>query len=215
MRTLGACLLGLWLAGCAAPPAATGPEEAAPVAAASPAAAPKRAKGAAKPAPPQPTPEPPPVAGAGQDTPDDTSSTDDSVLLGRGLASWYGPQFHGRRTASGERFDRGALTAAHRSLPFGARVCVRSLVNGKVVVVRVNDRGPFTPGRVIDLSQAAAEELGMTGLGIKPVEIWHMQSEDEDCPDKLPELDEDAALQVRAPAPTPRPVARKRAARRR
>ena len=125
------------------------------------------------------------------------------VLLGRGLASWYGGSLHGRRTASGERFDRGELTAAHRTLPFGARVCVRSLVNGKVVVVRVNDRGPFAPGRVIDLSQAAAQELGMVGLGIKPVEIWHMGPDDGSCPEDLPELDPSstpAASPAAAPA---------------
>lgn len=93
--------------------------------------------------------------------------------VGRGLASWYGPRFHGRRTASGERFDQHALTAAHRSLPFGTVVRVQSLVNGRTVDVRVNDRGPFLRKRIIDLSRGAAEALGLieSGAGVKPVVI--------------------------------------------
>lgn len=87
----------------------------------------------------------------------------------RGGASWYGIQFHKRRTASGERFDMGALTAAHPTLPFGTLVCVRSMVNGRQVLVRINDRGPFAKNRIIDLSRAAADVLGMLGLGIKQV----------------------------------------------
>lgn len=89
--------------------------------------------------------------------------------LERGQASWYGPRFHGRRTASGERYDQHAMTAAHKTLPFGSLVRVRSLVNGKEIDVRINDRGPFTRGRVIDVSRAAAEALGMTVLGVKQV----------------------------------------------
>lgn len=91
--------------------------------------------------------------------------------LGRGLASWYGPRFHGRRTASGERFDMHAYTAAHRTLPFGTIVRVRSLRNGRTVDVRINDRGPFLKQRVIDLSRASAEALGLldSGSGTKPV----------------------------------------------
>lgn len=91
--------------------------------------------------------------------------------LERGQASWYGPRFHGRRTASGERYDQRAMTAAHRTLPFGTLVRVRSLVSGKEIEVRVNDRGPFMPGRIIDISQAAAEAIGLTGLGVKPVAL--------------------------------------------
>lgn len=81
-----------------------------------------------------------------------------------GLASWYGPGLHGRRTASGERFNAGALTAAHRTLPFGARVRVVNRVNRRSVVVRINDRGPFAHGRIIDLSQASARAIGAGGL---------------------------------------------------
>ena len=99
----------------------------------------------------------------------------------RGGASWYGMQFHQRKTASVERFDMGALTAAHRTLPFGSQVCVRSLVNGLEVLVRINDRGPFAAGRVIDLSRAAAEALGMVGLGIKQVSLTLVEDSTARC----------------------------------
>ena len=81
-----------------------------------------------------------------------------------GRASWYGPGFHGRRTASGEVFNTNSLTAAHKTLPFGTRVKVTSRATGRSVVVRINDRGPFVRGRVIDLSRASARMLGMAGL---------------------------------------------------
>ena len=82
-----------------------------------------------------------------------------------GIASWYGGNFHGRQTASGERYNQNALTAAHRSLPFGTRVRVTNTSTGSSVVVRINDRGPFVGGRVIDLSRAAASTIGINGLG--------------------------------------------------
>ncbi|WP_305095688.1 septal ring lytic transglycosylase RlpA family protein [Croceibacterium aestuarii] len=82
---------------------------------------------------------------------------------GSGMASWYGPKFKGRKTASGETFDPTQLTAAHRTLPFGTKVRVTR--GGKSVVVRVNDRGPFARSRVIDVSQAAAKQLGLIGPG--------------------------------------------------
>ncbi len=111
----------------------------------------------------------------------------------RGGASWYGARFHRRRTASGERFDMRALTAAHRTLPFGTRVCVRSLLTGRAVEVRINDRGPFHPGRVIDLSMAAAEKLGSKGLGIKQVSLATMDDAADLCQDgPPPEPEEDA-----------------------
>jgi rare lipoprotein A len=87
----------------------------------------------------------------------------------RGMASWYGPGFHGRRTASGETFNSGGLTAAHRYLPFGTRVRVTNLRNGRSVVVRINDRGPFSGGRVIDLSRGAAAIIGVFQSGVAPV----------------------------------------------
>lgn len=89
----------------------------------------------------------------------------------RGLASWYGPGFDGRPTASGEIYDRHDLTAAHRILPFGTVVEVRNRENGRSVRVRINDRGPFIRGRIIDLSYAAARELEMIVPGTAAVEI--------------------------------------------
>ena len=83
--------------------------------------------------------------------------------LETGIASWYGKQFHGRKTASGERFDMEALTAAHPMLPFGSWVRVRNLGNGRSVDVRINDRGPHIKRRIIDLSRAAARALGVSG----------------------------------------------------
>ncbi len=89
----------------------------------------------------------------------------------RGEASWYGPNFVGRPTANGETFDPSRLTAAHPSLPFDTRVRVTSLETGRSVVVRINDRGPFAGGRVIDLSRAAAESIGLIGSGVADVRI--------------------------------------------
>jgi rare lipoprotein A len=94
----------------------------------------------------------------------------------RGGASWYGPGFHGRRTASGERYDMHGMTAAHRTLPFGTWVRVHSLVNGREVDVRITDRGPFIRSRVIDVSRGAAEALGMLGLGFKEVVLMVPES---------------------------------------
>ena len=88
-----------------------------------------------------------------------------------GTASWYGPGFHGRQTANGERYNMYELTAAHRSLPFGTKVRVTNRQNGKSVVVRINDRGPYVGGRVIDLSRGAAQVVSMTEAGIAPVKL--------------------------------------------
>jgi hypothetical protein len=88
-----------------------------------------------------------------------------------GYASWYGPGFAGRRTASGEVFDPAQLTAAHRTLPFGTRVRVVNLDNGRSVEVRITDRGPFKPNRVIDLSRGAAEAIDMVRSGLAPVRV--------------------------------------------
>ncbi|MDA0699585.1 MAG: septal ring lytic transglycosylase RlpA family protein [bacterium] len=94
-----------------------------------------------------------------------------SLAAFEGLASWYGPGFAGRRTASGEVFDPSQLTAAHKTLPFGTRVRVTNLDNGRSVEVRITDRGPFKPNRVIDLSRGAAEAIDMVRSGIAPVRI--------------------------------------------
>ncbi len=115
----------------------------------------------------------------------------------RGTASWYGPRFNGRRTASGERFDMTEFTAAHRTLPFGTLVRVHSLVNGRDVDVRITDRGPYAGNRIIDLSRAAAEELGMLGMGFKEVVLL--------VPESTPEV-------AVTPPPSRRPPARRRSA---
>ncbi len=88
-----------------------------------------------------------------------------------GIATWYGARAHGRRTADGGTFDRHALTAAHRTLPFNSRVRVTNLQNGRSVIVRITDRGPRAPGRIIDLSWAAARELDMVESGIARVRV--------------------------------------------
>ena len=96
------------------------------------------------------------------------------TVINGGVASWYGPGFAGRRTASGERFNPSEYTAAHRTLPFGSKV--RVTMGGRSVVVRINDRGPFHGGRVIDLSQAAAEDLGLRRAGSGRVELALLES---------------------------------------
>ena len=88
-----------------------------------------------------------------------------------GLASWYGEHFHGRKTASGERYDMNAMTACHASLPFGSLVKVVNLKNGRSVVVRITDRGDLADGRIIDLSYGAAQKLAMTRSGLAPVAL--------------------------------------------
>jgi len=96
----------------------------------------------------------------------------------RGIASWYGKKFHGQRTSSGERYDMYAMTAAHPTLPIPSYVRVTNLKNGKSVIVRINDRGPFHPGRIIDLSYAAASKLGYVSAGSTLVEIESILPED-------------------------------------
>jgi rare lipoprotein A len=97
-----------------------------------------------------------------------------SAELARGKASWYGPRFHGRRTASGERFDMNALTAAHPTLAFGTRILVRNPQNGREVVVRINDRGPHVRDRIIDLSKAAAAALDLLEAGEAAVVLMEL-----------------------------------------
>lgn len=94
-----------------------------------------------------------------------------SEYFEEGIASWYGPGFHGRKTASGEKFDTHELTAAHKTLPFGTVLLVTNLENGKTTTVRINDRGPYARGRIIDLSMAAKKELEMGGLAKVRIEI--------------------------------------------
>jgi rare lipoprotein A len=113
-----------------------------------------------------------------------------STIIETGLASWYGAKHQGKRTASGEIFDQNKFTAAHRTLPWGSILMVTNLDNGKSVQVRINDRGPFTKGRVIDLSRAAARALGMVKSGVSPVRIESLSPR---------ELTSDLVLQNRQP----------------
>lgn len=89
----------------------------------------------------------------------------------RGLASWYGKPYHGRKTASGEKYDMHSVSAAHRTLPFGSVVKVTNLENGRSLKIRINDRGPFVDGRIIDLSYKAAKKLGMVEAGVVRVKL--------------------------------------------
>ena len=117
-----------------------------------------------------------------------------------GLASWYGDQFNGRPTATGERFDMHALTAAHKTLPLPGLVEVTNLTNGRRVVLRVNDRGPFVDSRIIDLSRGAAEQLDLIGKGVGEVRVRYLG--------RAPRLGGGVLLQAAAPtAPAPRPAA--------
>jgi rare lipoprotein A len=93
-----------------------------------------------------------------------------------GLASWYGKDFHGKKTANAETYDMYAMTAAHKTLPFGSIVLVHNLKNKKSVKVRINDRGPFVKGRIIDLSYSAAKAIGLIGPGVVPVRIEIVRS---------------------------------------
>jgi rare lipoprotein A len=88
-----------------------------------------------------------------------------------GIASYYGKEFHGRKTANGETFDMNAMTAAHRTLPFGTTVRVTNLANDKIVTVRINDRGPFIKGRIIDLSYGAAKSIDLLSIGQVRLEV--------------------------------------------
>lgn len=116
----------------------------------------------------------PPDAAPSQSRPQAGGEPKDFALLApllQGVASWYGPGFHGKLTASGETYDQHRMTAAHPTLPMGTIVRVENEANGRVVWVRVNDRGPYAKGRILDLSRAAAERLGMVQRGTAPVRI--------------------------------------------
>lgn len=112
---------------------------------------------------------------------EETSDREDSKEVGQviedGVASWYGPNFHGKLTANGETYDMDGMTAAHRTLPFETVVRVENKENGKTVDVRINDRGPFAKDRIIDLSRAAAEEIDMKDNGTAKVEITLLEGD--------------------------------------
>ena len=107
----------------------------------------------------------------GSAKPEAAKTTKEPAFEQAGKASWYGPGFHGKKTANGEIYDQNELTAAHRTLPLGTEVEVTNVKNGKSVAVEINDRGPYVSGRVIDLSRAAAVELGMKEKGLAAVKI--------------------------------------------
>jgi rare lipoprotein A len=109
-----------------------------------------------------------------------TRSDNNPGIFQEGVASWYGPGFQGRKTANGERFNTNELTAAHKTLPFNTLVKVTNVSNGQSIIVRINDRGPFTKGRVIDLSKAAKNEIGMGGLAQVQLELYDPEKEKED-----------------------------------
>lgn len=104
--------------------------------------------------------------------------TQSKAMVTDGIASYYADRFDGRRTASGDRFDKDALTAAHRTLSFGTKVLVTNKSNGRSVEVTINDRGPYVRGRTIDLSKGAARELGMIGHGTARVELQIVDASD-------------------------------------
>ena len=116
-------------------------------------------------------PAPAPIAPAPVEQPQAPAAKPATRSLGSGVASYYGDRFHGRRTASGQAFNMHAMTAAHKTLPFGTRVLVTNPRNGKSVTVTINDRGPYAHGRTIDLSKAAATEIGLVQRGHGTVEL--------------------------------------------
>jgi len=122
----------------------------------------------------------------------------------QGKASWYGPGFAGRKTANGERFNPRELTAAHKKLPFNTKVQVTHLGNGKSVIVRINDRGPYAGGRIIDLSKAAAREIDMLGSGVARVEIIALAKNDDKKREDELMRDEDA-IRKGTPPPEQKP----------
>lgn len=142
----------------------------------------KPARVAVQPAPrpdrEQPAPEGTPPAEAEKTTPESASVPEIEVapntkplLVETGIASWYGAPYHNRRGSNGEIYDMNAMTAAHRTLPLGSVVRVTSLDSGKSAIVRITDRGPFIRGRVIDLSQAGAKQIGLVQKGTAPVRV--------------------------------------------
>ena len=218
---LGCCLL----AACTVPPPATEEGAAASTTTASSTAARSRLRplpsGLAVPAGAAPRSLVPAInydlTSTGDLPPDDGVPGDEGPreIFERGGASWYGIQFHQRKTANGERFDMGAFTAAHKTLPFNTRVCVRSLVNGKEVLVRINDRGPYAQGRIIDLSRAAADQIGLTSMGIKQVALSVVDRKDQRCGGAAANLDDAPAASEPLAKPVARRATRKAAPRRR
>ncbi|MBD3344386.1 MAG: septal ring lytic transglycosylase RlpA family protein [Chitinivibrionales bacterium] len=112
-----------------------------------------------------------PTCGTAQNQPLPNNPKKSPSANTKGTASYYGKKFHGKKTANGERFDMHALTAAHKTLPFNTRVKVTNFNNNRSVIVRINDRGPFKKGRIIDLSRGAAKKIGLIQTGAAPVRL--------------------------------------------
>jgi rare lipoprotein A len=125
---------------------------------------------------PMPVPVIPPIVAPAPEPRNPAPAPAASAAVQTGIASWYGKPFHGRRTANGEVFNMHAMTAAHRTMPLPSYARVRNPANGREIVVRVNDRGPYKPGRIIDLSYAAAKRLGIDGIA--PVQVERLASTD-------------------------------------
>ncbi|SDZ96308.1 rare lipoprotein A [Microbulbifer marinus] len=144
---------------------------------------------------PEPTPVREPIGKAGNKSPYKVNGVtyrvrgDVKGYKERGHASWYGTKFHGRRTANGEVYNMYAMSAAHKTLPLPSYAKVTNLENGRSVIVRVNDRGPFVPGRIIDLSYTAAQKLGYVNKGVARVEVQALD------PDSLPTAGETLAVE--------------------
>jgi rare lipoprotein A len=119
----------------------------------------------------EPVPLPPVPQAPAPQTQEEAAPAGKPATIQVGMASWYGPGFHGQETASGEPFNQHALTAAHRTLPLGTKAKVTNLATGQSVIVKINDRGPYVPGRHLDLSQAAAQQIGLTKTGVAKVKI--------------------------------------------
>lgn len=119
-----------------------------------------------------------PAAGPVSGAESRTESLNNSRIIGSGIASWYGPNFHGKLTANGETFNMNDLTAAHKTLPFNTVVKVENLDNNRSVIVRINDRGPYVGDRIIDLSKKSAEEVDMIGAGTANVRIVYLREGD-------------------------------------
>lgn len=105
-------------------------------------------------------------------------ASEEGAIIGSGIASWYGPDFHGKLTANGERYNMNDYTAAHKTLPFNTMVRVDNVENGKSVVVRINDRGPYVANRIIDLSRRAAQQIDMIGSGTTSVRLMVVREGD-------------------------------------
>jgi rare lipoprotein A len=113
------------------------------------------------------------------------SNNEEGCLIQTGIASWYGEDYHGSLTANGEIYDMKSMTAAHKRLPFNTVVGVKNLENGKNAIVRINNRGPFVEGRVIDLSRKAAREIGIITEGLADVELYLIEKGDGEIPADL------------------------------